>query len=126
MKVNNNLNLKQAAQTISKSIVKYHVLNNEEILLQIQNEILNKAKLGEKELNIYLRKMPKTYYAHRFANPSIVIDLDEYPTTTMEEVYDELTKWLQIQGFLPQDILYTPPRAENFDEPIIATVTVKW
>lgn len=96
MKINNNLNnnkatLKEQAQNIYNSIAKYNILNDEDLLYQIQNKILNKANQGERELNIYLRKMPKGYNgAHSFSISSIVIDLDKYPTTTMREVYDTL------------------------------------
>ena len=133
MKVNNNLKnykkmtLKEQAQNIYNSIAKYSVLNDEDLLLQIQNKILNEANQGERELNIYLRKMPKGYNgAHGFSISSIVIDLDKYPTTTMREVYDELVEWLKTQGFLPQDIFLCIPENQNEYEPIIGTVTVKW
>lgn len=132
MKINNNLNnkatLKEQAQNIYNSIAKYNILNDEDLLYQIQSKILNEANQGERELNIYLRKMPKGYNgAHSFSISSIVIDLDKYPTTTMREVYDTLKKWLQTQGFLPQDVFYLPPSEdENGCEPLIGTITVKW
>jgi hypothetical protein len=132
MKINNNLNenkatLKEQAQRIYNSITKYTVLNDENLLYKIQGEILNKANQGERELNIYLRKMPKGYNGvHGFSIDSIVIDLDKYPTTTMREVCDELVGWLKTQGFLPQDIFLCISENQNEYEPIIGTVTVQW
>ena len=131
MKINNlnenKATLKEQAQRICNSITKYTVLNDEDLLYKIQGEILNKANQGEKELNIYLRKMPEGFKGiHGFSINSFVIDLDDYPTTPMKEVYNDLLIWFKKQGFLQEDIKYTPPRANNFDEPMIATVTVKW
>ena len=133
MKINNNLDndkatLKEQAQNIVNSIVKFNIFNDEDLQYKIQSKILNEANNGERKLNIYLRKMPKNYRGvHGFSISSVVINLDNYPTTTMKEIYDELAKWLQIQGFLPQDIFYTPPSEdENSCEPLIGTVTVKW
>lgn len=132
MKINNlndnKATLKEQAQNIVNSIVKFNIFNDEDLKYKIQSKILNEANNGERYLNIYLRKMPKGYNgAHGFSISSIVIDLDKYPTTTMREVYDELAKWLQTQGFLPQDVFYLPPSEdENGCEPLIGTVTVKW
>ena len=97
MKVNNNLNnnkitLKEQAQRICDSIAKYSVLNDEDLQYKIQGRILNEANQGERYLNIYLRQFPKNYSsAHGFSIDSIVIDLCNYPTTTMEEVYNDLS-----------------------------------
>lgn len=132
MKINNlndkKATLKEQAQRICDSIAKYSVLNDEDLQYKIQGRILNEANQGERELNIYLRKMPKGYNGvHGFSIGSIVIDLDKYPTTTtMREVYDELVEWFKTQGFLPQDIFLCIPENQNEYEPIIGTVTVQW
>ena len=132
MKINNlndnKATFKEQAQNIVNSIIKFNILNDEDLQYQIQSEILNAANNGERKLNIYLRRLPKGFSGvHGFSSSVIVISLDNYPTTTMREVYDELAKWLQTQGFLPQDIYYLPPSEnENGCEPLIGTVTVQW
>ena len=132
MKINNNLNnkkatLKEQAQNIYNSIAKFNALD-ENLLYRISSAILNEANQGERELNIYLRKMPTGYMGNDdFGNSSIiVIDLDKYPTTTMKEVYEQLVEWLKTQGFLPQDVSFWCSENQNKNEPIIGTVTVKW
>ena len=90
MKINNNLNnekinLKQKAQTIVKSISKYNFLNDQEVLEKIENAILNNANNGETEFTFYLRQLPDGYTGvHGFITNTIVIDLNQYPTTTFK------------------------------------------
>ena len=92
MKINNNLNndkinLKQKAQTIVKSISKYNLLNDQELLEKIENAILNNANNGETYFTFYLRQLPDSFVGgHGFVPNSIVIDLNQYPTTTFKEV----------------------------------------
>ena len=133
MKINNNLNnekvnLKQKAQAISNSVIKYDVFNDREKLEQIENAILNVANNGETELTFYLRKMPQGFRGiHGFTVNEIVIDLDDYPTTTFNQVIYDLTRWFVSKGFDEKDIVYTLPKypAGN-NEPLISSVTVNW
>ena len=133
MKINNNLNnekinLKQKAQTIVKSISKYNFLNDQEILKKIENAILNTANDGETEFTFYLRQMPKGYTgAHGFVVNSIVIDLNEYPTTTFKEVLHDFVQWCVSKGFDKEDVTYTLPNNAKFtNEPLIYSITVDW
>ena len=129
MKINNlndkKATLKEQAQRICDSIAKFDVLNNEKLLYQIQSKILNEANQGVKQLTVYVCKTPKdSKNTYNFTNSNFVIDLDDYPTTTVKEVCDELVTWLQnpSQGFLSQDIFLCI--SEN--EPIIGTITIQW
>lgn len=133
MKINNNLNnekinLKQKAQTIVKSISKYNFLKDQEVLEKIENAILNNANNGETEFTFYLRQLPDGYTgAHGFITNTIVIDLNQYPTTTFKEVLHDFMQWCISKGFDEEDISYTLPNNAKFtNEPLIYAITVDW
>jgi len=131
MKINNNLNnkatLKEQAQNIYKSIGKFNILNDKKLLEQIQTEILNKASQGETELTFYLRKFPTNFRgAYGFSDPVIVVDLNQYPTTTFKEVLHDFVQWCVSKGFDKKDITYTLPNPEYTNEPLIYSITVDW
>ena len=132
MKINNNLNnekinLKQKAQTICNSVIKYDVFNDREKLEQIENAILNVANNGETELTFYLRKTPKSFHGcYGFTVGAIVIDLDDYPTTTFHQVIYDLTRWFVSKGFTAEDVYFTLPENNKTSDPLVASVTVNW
>lgn len=132
MKVNNlknsKLNLKELAQKLSNSVTKYNVFNDKEVLERIEKAILNVAENGETKFTFYLRKMPQGFKGtHAFTVDAIVIDLDDYPTTTFNKVAYDLIQWFKSKGFDEKDIVYTLPKypAGN-NEPLISSVTVNW
>lgn len=132
MKINNilnnsKLNLKQQAQAICNSVIKYDVFNDKEKLERIETEILNRANNGETELTIYLRKMPQGFRGvHGFTVDAIVIDLDDYPTTTFNQVIYDLTRWFVSKGFTTEDVYFTLPENNKISDPLVASVTVSW